>query len=99
MISYDDFKKVEIKIGKVLSAERIPDSEKLIKLVFDLGAEQREVIAGVAKSYPDPSVLVGKEMPVVVNLEPKTMMGQYTSYGMILAADADGRPVVLEPDE
>lgn len=98
MISFDDFKKVEIKIGRVLSAEKVPDADKLLKLVFDLGGEERQVIAGIAEVFPDPSVLVGREMPVVVNLEPRMLRG-LESQGMILAASADGRPVLLSPNE
>ena len=97
MITLDDFKKLEIKIGKVVSAEKVPDSTKLVKLIFDLGeSEPRQIVAGIAESYPDPEVLIGKEMPVLVNLEPKVLRGQ-TSYGMILAADTDGHPTLLHP--
>lgn len=97
MISFDDFKKVEIKIGRVISAEKVSDADKLLKLVFDLGGEERQVIAGIAEVFPDPSVLVGKEMPIVVNLEPRILRG-LESQGMILAASADGRPVLLSPE-
>lgn len=69
MISFDDFKKLEIKIGKVISAEKIPDTNKLLKLVFDLGDEKRQVIAGIGESFEDPAVLVGKEMPVLTNID------------------------------
>jgi len=96
MISLDDFKKLEIRIGKVISAERVPDSDKLVKFIFDMGSGERQILAGIALVFPDPSVLIGKEMPVIVNLEPRTMRG-YTSYGMILAADSDGSPVLLHP--
>lgn len=98
MITSDEFKKIEIRIGKVLSAEKVPEADKLIKLVFDFGNERRQIMAGIAEAFEDPSVLVGKEMPVVVNLEHRRLRG-YESEGMILAADADGRPVLLSPDE
>lgn len=96
MISLDDFKKIDIKIGKILSAERVPDSDKLILLKIDLGSETRQIVAGIAKIVENPEDLIGKELPVVVNLEPKTIKG-YESQGMILAADADGEPVLLHP--
>jgi len=96
MISFEDFKKVEIRIGKVVDAQKIPEGEKLIKLIFDIGEKQIQVMAGIAQWFEDPSVLVGKEMPVVVNLEPKKLRG-YESQGMILAADGDGKPVLLHP--
>ncbi len=98
MINIDDFKKIEIKIGTVVSAERIENADKLIKLVFDFGLEKRQILAGIAECYPDVSVLVGKQMPVIVNLEPRIMKGQ-ESQGMILAADANGQPVLLQPEK
>ncbi|MCX6752465.1 MAG: methionine--tRNA ligase subunit beta [Candidatus Nomurabacteria bacterium] len=97
MINIEDFKKVEIKIGKVISAEKIPEGDKLLKLIFDMGGEQRQVMSGIAEFYSDPSILVGKEMPVVVNIEPRKLKG-YESQGMIMAADVDGRPVLLYPE-
>lgn len=97
MISFEDFKKVEIKIGKVISAERVPDADKLLKLVFDMGDHERQVVAGIAEYY-SPESLVGKEMPVVTNLEPRVLKG-VESNGMILAAGVDGRPVILGPAE
>ena len=95
-ITLDDFKKLEIRIGKVISAERVPDSDKLVKFVFDMGTEERQILAGIAEFFPDFSVLIGREMPVLVNLEPRVMRG-HTSYGMILAADGKDSPVLLYP--
>lgn len=97
MVTIEDFKKLEIKIGKVVSAEKIEGTDKLLKLIFDFGTEKRQIIAGIAEFYPDTSALLGKEMPVIVNLEPKMFKG-YESQGMILCADADGRPVILAPE-
>ena len=96
MIPLDDFKKLDIRIGKVISAEKVPNSDKLIKLIFDMGTEQRQVLAGIAGVFPDPSVLVGRQMPVLVNLKPRTMRGEVSS-GMILATDGNGSPVLLNP--
>ena len=99
MISFGDFKKLDIRIGKVISAEKVPDTDKLVKLVFDMGNdEKRQVIAGIAEFIADPEDLVGKEMPVLVNLESRTLRG-HDSDGMILAVDVDGRPVLLRPEE
>ena len=99
MISFDEFKKLDIRIGKIVVAERIPESEKLIKLLIDLAeAEPRQIIAGIGLAYPDVSVLLGKEIPVIANLEPKTFLG-HTSFGMLLAADKEGSPVLLHPAE
>lgn len=98
MISFDEFKKVELAVGEVLSAERVPDSDKLLKLAVSLGEEKRQIIAGIGKSY-EPNDLVGKKLVFVVNLEPRSLMG-LESQGMILAArDNDGQPVVLCPEK
>lgn len=97
MISIDDFKKLEIKIGKVISAEKVPEADKLLKLVFDIGGEQRQIMAGIAESFPDPSILIGKEIPVLTNLETRKLRG-YESQGMIIAVDTDGGTVLLHPE-
>ena len=98
MITFEDFAKLEIRIGKIVSAEKIPETDKLVKLIFDFGNEQRQIIAGIAEFFEDASVLISKQMPVLVNLEPRKFKG-YESQGMILAADIGGRPVLLSPDE
>ena len=97
MINIDDFKKAEIKIGKILSAEGVEGSEKLLKLSVDFGEESpRQILSGIAKSY-EPETLVGKLVPFVTNLEPRQMMG-LESQGMILAASSEGKAVILMPD-
>lgn len=98
MIILDDFKKLEIKIGKVTSVEKVENADKLLKFVFDVGGEERQIIAGIAEFFPDPSILIGKEMPILMNIEPRKFRG-YTSYGMIIAADVDGRPILLYPEK
>ena len=99
MINIEDFGKVEIKIGKIISAEKLADSDKLLKLSVDFGEESpRQVISGIAKSYPEPEVLVGKETSFVTNLEPRTIRGE-VSQAMIMAADNMGMPVILTPIE
>ena len=98
MISFNDFKKLDIKIGTVVSAEKVPDTDKLIKLILDIGDEERQVIAGIAEAYPDTDELVGKQIPILINLEPKELRGEI-SHGMILAADDDGTPVLIHPDK
>ena len=98
MITYEDFKKIELKVAKILSAERVAGSDKLIKLFLDLGAEQRQIIAGIGKAY-EPENLVGLKIIIVANLEPKSLMG-IESNGMLLAASSgDGQPVLLIPQK
>lgn len=96
-ITHDDFKRLDIRIGTVLSAEKVPDADKLLRLIFDFGDEQRQIIAGIAEVFPDPSVLVGRQLPVLVNLEPRQLRG-YESQGMLLAVAVDGQPVLLHPE-
>lgn len=91
LISLDDFKRVELRIGKVVEATRVEGSKKLIKLVVDLGNEKRQVLAGLAEYYK-PEDFVGKYVVVVANLQPKKMMG-LESQGMILATC--DKPVLL----
>jgi methionine--tRNA ligase beta chain len=98
MISFEDFQKLDVKIGKILSAEKVPESDKLIKLVVDDGEGKRQLIAGIGEAYPDAEELVGKEIPILANLEPKKLMGEL-SEGMILAADNEGLPVLIHPDK
>lgn len=98
MITFEDFKKLEIRIGKVVSVEKIPETDKLLKFIFDLGSEKRQIIAGMAEFFPDLSVLVGKEMPILVNIEPRKFKG-YKSEGMIMAADVDNKPILLHPEK
>ena len=93
-INYDDFSKLDIRMGLIKKAERIEESEKLILLSIDLGeAEDRQLVAGIGASY-DPEELKGKAVPVLSNLEPKKIMG-YESNGMILASESEKGPVIL----
>ncbi len=97
MAEIEDFKKLDIRIGKILSAESVPKSEKLFKLQIDIGTETRQCIAGMAKFYK-PEELIGKDVVVVVNLKPVKFMG-LESQCMMLAAEKDGEVVVLKPDK
>ncbi|MBI3306010.1 hypothetical protein HYZ82_02650 [Candidatus Nomurabacteria bacterium] len=102
MISIDDFKKVDIAVGQILSAEKIPDTDKLLKLSVDLGPsvakamegegsrDIRQIVSGISLYFPDHSVLVGKKCMFVANLEPRMIRG-IESNGMILAVSTDPR--------
>ena len=96
MVSYDDFMKMEIKIGTILEAERVPNTDKLLKLVVDLGSEKRQLVAGIGAKY-SPEDIIGKQVPVLANLEAATIRG-VESNGMILCADS-GVPILLLPAE
>jgi len=97
MITIDQFFETELRTATVKAAEAIPSSSKLLKLTVDLGGETRTVVAGIAKVY-EPAELVGKQVVVVANLQPAKLMG-VESQGMVLAAEADGRPILLHPAE
>jgi len=98
MITIDDFKKIELKIAKIISAELVEGSEKLVKLAVDLGEEKpRQILAGIAKNYSC-EYLVGKEIVVISNLEPRQMMG-LESNGMLLAAKDNGEPIIIVPEK
>jgi methionine--tRNA ligase beta chain len=97
MITFEDFKKLDIRIGRVISSEKIAGADKLLKLEVDFGAEKRQIIAGIAEVY-SPEQIVGKEIPVLTNLEPRKIRG-IESQGMIIAVDVDGKPILLHPDK
>ena len=100
MISYEDFKKAEIRIGKIISAEKIPDTDKLLLLKVDFAEEPpRQIISGIAMHFPDLLSLVGIKCAFVANLEPRTIRG-YESQGMILAVGGTDSPFsLLKVDE
>ncbi|MCE4598674.1 MAG: methionine--tRNA ligase subunit beta [Desulfurococcales archaeon] len=99
VIEYEDFAKLDLRIGRVVRAERVPNSRKLLKLIVDIGGEERQVVAGLAKWYK-PEDLIGKLVVVLVNLKPKRLAG-IVSQGMVLAAPCGNgeKPVILTVDE
>lgn len=98
-ISIDDFKKIEIRIGQIISAEPIEGSLKLLKLSVSFGEElPRQVLSGIAPHFPNPQDLVNKRCAFVTNLAPREMMG-LTSQGMILATSGEGFFSLFEVDD
>lgn len=94
MISIDDFLKLELKVGTILEAEEVENSEKLIRLMVDLGEDlPRQILAGIREWYMSKD-LIGKQVVVVANLEPRMIMGM-ESQGMMLAADTEEGPIFL----
>ena len=96
-IPIQQFFDVHLRVARVISAERVENTDKLLKLQVDLGNEERQLVAGIAQAY-EPAALVGKRIIVVANLQPATIRG-VESQGMLLAADLDGRPVLATFDE
>jgi methionyl-tRNA synthetase len=96
-ITIDDFRKMDLRVGKVLRCEQVAKSEKLLKLQVEIGTEQRQIVAGIARYYRSED-LVGKLVVVVSNLLPATLMKE-ESHGMVLvASDADGKLVIVTPE-
>jgi methionyl-tRNA synthetase len=95
-IDLDEFKKVQLVTARILAAERVPKSKKLVRMEVDLGSERRQIVAGIATRY-EPEALVGRNVVVVANLKPATLMG-VESNGMVLAATVGeaGEPSLLE---
>lgn len=97
--SFDDFTKMDIRVGTILECEKVPKADKLLKFKIDDGMGGRTIVSGIAKSYPDPSVLVGKQVCFISNFEPRKLKG-VESQGMILSAeDVDGRLVPVQPQQ
>ena len=104
MISYDDFAKLDIRIGTIKTVEVVEDADKLLKLTVDIGEvdeagvpTHRQIVSGIRTFFEDPQVLVGKQCPFLVNLEPRVIRG-FESQGMILAASTtEGGFALLHP--
>jgi methionyl-tRNA synthetase len=117
-ITYEEFKKMDIRVGTVREVEPVPETDKLLKCQIDFGEVEeiketdedgnvtnvktekklRQIISGIHEYYPDPSVLIGKQVLYIVNLEPRKIKG-FESNGMLMAVDGeDGRPVFLTPE-
>ena len=95
MITYDDFKKIDLRVAKILKAERVEGSEKLVKLQIDVGElGERQLVAGIGTVY-EPEILVGKRIVIVANLEPKKLMGIESNGMLLAAANKDESKVIL----
>ena len=92
-IKFDDFKKIDLKVAKIIFAEKVRDSEKLIRLEIDLGEEKRQIVAGIGIRY-QPEELMAKNIIIVANLEPRKLMG-IESQGMLLAASNENEGPIL----
>ncbi len=96
-VKFSDFKKLELRTGKVIEEEEVTGTKKLIKLIVDSGKEKRTLVAGL-QGYYSPEQLIGKTIIVLANLEPKRIRG-IESQGMLLAAIENGKPVLLTTDK
>jgi methionyl-tRNA synthetase len=111
-VKYEDFKKMDMRIGTIKEVEPVPETDKLLKCLVDFNEideegnlpdgnavkKLRQIVSGIHEYYPDPSVLIGKQVLYIVNLEPRNIKG-VESNGMLMAVDGlDGKPVFLVPE-
>ena len=96
-IEFEDFIKVDIRVGKVIEAENIPKSDKLLKLKVDTGIDQRTILSGISKFY-SPDDILNKKVMVLINLKARKMMGIESQGMLLLAEDSDGKLSLMQPD-
>ncbi len=94
MIPIDEFHKIEMKVGEILSAEPVEGSEKLLRLRVNFGSEERQVVSGIRKYMGDPASIIGKRFAFATNLEPRAIMG-FESQAMILAVGGGEEPFAI----
>jgi len=98
MITIDEFSKIEVKVGTVQSAERVPETDKLFRLMIDFGEEEpRQIVSGIAPYVPEPETLIGRQLAFVTNLEPRKIKG-LESNGMLFAIGEGDSFAFLTPD-
>lgn len=104
-VTYEEFKKMDIRVGTIKEVEPVPETDKLLRCQIDFNEKNedgtlklRQIISGIKEYYPDPQVLIGKQVLYIVNLEPRKIKG-YESNGMLMAVDGlDGHPIFLIPE-
>ncbi len=96
-VTFDDFQKMDIRVAKILAAEKVAKTKKLLKLTVDTGIDQREIVSGIADRFT-PDELVGRQVLVLVNLEPREMKGILSNGMILMAEDAAGKLRLLQPD-
>ena len=97
-ITFDDFAKLDIRIGTIIEAEKMPKSDKLLKFLIDDGFEKRVILSGIAKHY-SPEEMLGKQVSFVANLAPRKMMGVDSNGMILMAEDRDGSLALLQPNK
>ena len=97
-ISFDDFAKLDIRAGKIIAAEKVAKTKKLMKLTIDTGIDTRTIVSGIAEYYT-PEELVGRQVLVLVNLEPRELKGVLSQGMILMGQDATGKLVLLSPTD
>jgi methionyl-tRNA synthetase len=95
-ISYDEFSRLDIRVGTIVQAEIVPEADRLLKLNVSFGEEVRQIVSGIRDYFPEPEVLIGVQCPFLVNLAPRVIKG-LESQGMILAVDENPGFALLQP--
>ena len=96
-ISFEDFRKLDLRVGKILEANQIPGSRNLIRMIVDFGSEKRQAVAGLLQYYK-PETLVGRKCAFILNLQRRKMMGVESQCMILAAEDGKGSVVVLQPE-
>jgi methionyl-tRNA synthetase len=97
-VEFEDFEKLDIRVGKVIECEPVPKSSKLLRFTLEVGSETRQILSGISK-YHKPEELIGKNVVFIANFKPRKMMG-LESQGMIMSAvNSDGKLVVISPSK
>jgi methionyl-tRNA synthetase len=96
-IGFDDFAKIDLKIGTILNAQKVEKADKLLQLEIDLGYEKRTILSGIAKHF-SPEEIIGKQVVVVANLAPRKMRGIESNGMILMAEDADGKLHFVKPE-
>ena len=98
IITFDDFMKMDIRLGQILKAEKVEKSNKLLKMYVDTGLDKRTIVSGIAK-YFTPEEVIGKQVSVLANLAPRKIMGVESQGMILLAEDHDGKLVFVTPED
>ncbi len=98
-ITYEEFKKMDMRVGTIREVEPVPETDKLLRCMIDFGEEGlRQIVSGIHEYYPEYQKLIGKQVLYIVNLKPRTIKG-VESQGMLMAVDGkDGQPIFLMPE-
>jgi methionine--tRNA ligase beta chain len=98
LINFNEFKKLDIRVGTIIEVKKVEGANKLLCLKVNLGNEERQIVAGIYEFYPNFQELVGKQVPILANLEPQIIRG-LESQGMVLAVDSNSSAVLLHPEK
>ncbi len=97
-VTFDEFQKIDLRVGKIIEATQVPNSKKLVKIIVDFGSEKRQAVAGLLKFY-QPEELVGKKCVFVLNLQRRMLAGLESQCMILAAEDNEGNVTILQPEK